>query len=176
MDFSALTNGLLAGCVSITASCGYVEPWAAVVIGILGSVVYSLGCLLLDKLRIDDPLEAFQVHGCSGLWGCLAVAIFHKEKGLIYGEQNSLTFLGVQLAAVVCISGWSSILSFIYFSIFKRIGHIRLSEEQELLGGDIYYFAPIKMEGKVSNYAKGLQLTRLNSELIGRSRIDIEHQ
>lgn len=55
----ALTNGLLAGAVAITASCGYVETWAAVLIGIIGSIIYSIACLVLDKLEIDDPLEGF---------------------------------------------------------------------------------------------------------------------
>lgn len=59
LDFGALTNGLLAGCVSITASCASVEPWAAIVIGIIGSVIYSLACVLMEKFEIDDPLEAF---------------------------------------------------------------------------------------------------------------------
>jgi len=59
LDFGALTNGLLAGCVSVTASCSSVEPWAAIVIGLIGSVIYSLACVLLDKFEIDDPLEAF---------------------------------------------------------------------------------------------------------------------
>jgi ammonia channel protein AmtB len=59
LDFGAVTNGLLAGCVSITAGCAAVDQWAAVVIGIIGSIMYSLGCRLLNKLEIDDPLEAF---------------------------------------------------------------------------------------------------------------------
>ena len=54
--------------------------------------------------------------------------------------------------------------------VFKKISQIRLTEEQELLGGDIYYFAPIQMEGRVSSYAKGLQLTRLNSEMVGKPK------
>lgn len=59
LDFGALTNGILAGCVSITASCAAVTPWAAIAIGILGSIFYSLACRLLETLEIDDPLEAF---------------------------------------------------------------------------------------------------------------------
>lgn len=59
LDFGALTNGLLAGCVSVTASCAAIEPWAAIVIGLVGSVVYSGACVLMEKFEIDDPLEAF---------------------------------------------------------------------------------------------------------------------
>lgn len=59
LDFGALTNGLLAGCVGITAGCAWVETWAAFVIGILAGIFYSLGCRLTDKLRIDDPIDAF---------------------------------------------------------------------------------------------------------------------
>jgi Amt family ammonium transporter len=58
LDFAAITNGLLAGAVSITAGCADVEPWAAFVIGLLGSLVYSGGCVMMTKLKIDDPIEA----------------------------------------------------------------------------------------------------------------------
>ena len=47
------------------------------------------------KEYLEDPIEAFQVHGVCGLWGLIAVGIFHKEKGFIYGAHNSLIFLGV---------------------------------------------------------------------------------
>ena len=121
-------------------------------------------------MRIDDPIEAFQVHGVCGLWGLIAVGIFHQEKGLIYGNHGSLYGMGIQCLGALSIITWTVLLSAIYFSVFKKIGYIRLTEEQELLGGDIYYFAPIKMEGKISSYAKGLQLTRLNSEMMGNQK------
>lgn len=59
LNHSALTNGLLAGCVAITAGCDAVQPWAALVIGLIGSLVYSASCLLMEKIQVDDPLEAF---------------------------------------------------------------------------------------------------------------------
>jgi len=55
-NFSALTNGILAGLVSITAACDSVHPWAAFVIGAIGAFVYIGSCRLMDKLKIDDPL------------------------------------------------------------------------------------------------------------------------
>ena len=122
LDFQGLTNGLLAGCVSITASSGHIDSWAALVIGIIGSVLYSTSVVLIAKLRIDDPIEAFQVHGVCGLWGLLAVGIFHKEKGIIYGAHNSLSFLGVQCLGALCIIAWTCTLSFIYFFLYKKLG------------------------------------------------------
>jgi len=58
LDFDAIANGILAGAVSITAGCADVEPWAAFIIGILGSFVYSSAVVLLRTLEIDDPVEA----------------------------------------------------------------------------------------------------------------------
>ena len=61
-DLSAMSNGILAGLVSITAPCPAVEPWAAIVIGMIGGVVYFFGVKLLETLRIDDVVLAIPVH------------------------------------------------------------------------------------------------------------------
>ena len=58
MDFQALTNGILAGLVSVTAGCGSCDPWAGLVIGFLGSFVYCGACRIMTACKIDDPLEA----------------------------------------------------------------------------------------------------------------------
>ena len=88
MDFQGLTNGILAGLVSITAACNNVEPWAAVIIGIFGSLCYSVSCKVMDKLEIDDPLDAFQVHGVCGFYGCLCAALFEKDVGVFYDQAK----------------------------------------------------------------------------------------
>jgi Amt family ammonium transporter len=59
LDYAAFTNGILAGCVSITAGCNDMEPWAAIVVGSIASVVYCSSCVLIKRLQIDDPLDAF---------------------------------------------------------------------------------------------------------------------
>lgn len=142
LDFDAIANGLLGGAVSITAGCADVEPWAAFVIGILGSFVYSSACVLLRKLEIDDPVEATQVHGFCGLWGCLALGLFHTEKGLFYGGGGKL--LGANALGCLCIAVWTSAVSSIYFFTLRHFNVLRLSTSDELLGGDVHYFAPIK--------------------------------
>jgi len=61
-DLSAMSNGILAGLVSITAPCPAVEPWAAIVIGLIGGVIYYYGVKLLENLLIDDVVLAIPVH------------------------------------------------------------------------------------------------------------------
>lgn len=78
IDFGGLSNGILAGLVAITASNHTVEAWAALVIGAIGGIIYCLGCKLLEKLQIDDPLEVSQIHMMNGLWGTIATAFFKK--------------------------------------------------------------------------------------------------
>jgi Amt family ammonium transporter len=79
MDFQGMTNGILAGLVCITAACDSVESWAAIIIGVIGSITYSLACRSMTAMKIDDPLEAFQVHGCCGIMGCIVLAFFKME-------------------------------------------------------------------------------------------------
>jgi len=88
-DFSGLTNGILAGLVAITAACDAVEPWAGIIIGVLGSFVYCLTVRFANWAHIDDPLEAFHVHGACGILGVLCVAIFKKDDGIIYGGEGA---------------------------------------------------------------------------------------
>jgi len=73
----AVCNGILAGLVSITAGCSVTYPWHAVMIGMFGAFVYfGTSNLVLKVLKIDDPLDAFAVHGMCGFWGVIATALF----------------------------------------------------------------------------------------------------
>jgi Amt family ammonium transporter len=83
-DLIAVCNGCLAGLVSITAGCSVVEPYAAILAGMGGAVVIWGSSKLLLKLRIDDPLEAFPMHGMCGVWGVFFVGLFATEVGRMY--------------------------------------------------------------------------------------------
>ncbi len=76
-DVGTICNGIIVGLVSSTASCDGTEPWASVFIGCIGALFYSIGCLLITKFGIDDPLEASPVHLGGGSWGTLCVALFN---------------------------------------------------------------------------------------------------
>jgi Amt family ammonium transporter len=60
-------NGILAGLVTVTACCAVVEPWAGIICGCLGAVVFFSASKLLLKLHVDDPLEAAPMHGFCGM-------------------------------------------------------------------------------------------------------------
>ena len=81
--------------MSCTASCDKIEVWSAFLIGTIGSTFYSVGCLLLQKFNIDDPLEASAVHLGGGTWGVLAVGFFNNEVGLFYDGTAGIKQLGL---------------------------------------------------------------------------------
>jgi Amt family ammonium transporter len=79
-----ICNGLLAGLVSITASCNNVENYSAFVIGLVSGFIYIFACRLFVFLKIDDPCCASQIHGICGAWGVIALGFFDRQTGLIY--------------------------------------------------------------------------------------------
>merc|ERR1719498_1742556 len=121
LTVTSVCGGILAGLVSITAGCGNIHPLAAFPVGFIGGILYCLASDLLQKLHIDDPVEAFAVHGAGGIWGVLAVPLFDINllsgvSGDLFGPEISLAeSLTAQLAGIVVIVLWSGILSFVMF-------------------------------------------------------------
>ena len=81
-------NALLAGLVGITASCNNVELDAAIAIGWSSALVYLLSKKAMVRWKIDDPIEASQIHGFTGVWGLIVVGLFDLDKGLIYSGST----------------------------------------------------------------------------------------
>ena len=136
-DVGTVCNGIIVGLVSSTAACDAVEPWASIIIGIVGALVYSYGVLLIDRFHIDDPLEASPVHLGGGSWGVICVAIFNTEQGLLYNGSAGIKLLGIQLLGLTAIILWVSFWSIALFSTLKKYGLFRVSKEIEIMGLDI---------------------------------------
>jgi Amt family ammonium transporter len=79
-DLIAGCNGALVGFVSITASTNVVEPWAAIICGLVGGWIFDAVCALFLKLRIDDPLSAAPMHFFCGMWGVFFVGLLAKAE------------------------------------------------------------------------------------------------
>ena len=126
-DVMSMCNGILAGLVSITASCNNVENYAAFLIGLIGAFIYMVASNILVRLRIDDPLDAFAIHGAAGAWGVLAVSIFDKD-GVPFKWQ---------LAGVLSIISWSTGLAGLTFYGLHKANILRISSTEEDSGLDI---------------------------------------
>lgn len=145
-DVPTTLNGALAGLVAITASCGFVEPWAAVVIGAVGGIMVFFSVRMFDKARIDDPIFALSVHGTVGVWGTLSNGLFAipslstdidwGQAGLFYG--GGFHQLGVQALGVVASGLYAFVVSFIILKVMDMVMKgIRVSEEEEIIGLDL---------------------------------------
>ena len=84
-------NGVLAGLVAITASCAFVTPLSAVIIGLVAGVLVCFATFALERLRIDDPVGAAPVHLVNGAWGLLAVGIFASGNPITAGWNGVST-------------------------------------------------------------------------------------
>lgn len=150
-DLSDVLNGLLAGLVSITAGCGLIEPWAAVLIGAIGSIVYLLSGDLLVKFCIDDAVEAIPVHFGPGIWGVISVGLFASPRRLkeIYGHADhpgwfyslthggsDATLLGANLVGLLFIMGWVMATMFPFFLVLNYLGWFRTDSLEEIIGLD----------------------------------------
>jgi len=137
-DLTMALNGILAGLVGITANCDGVTNVEAIVIGSVAGILVTLGVKLLDKLRIDDPVGAFPVHGLCGVWGLIACAVFGD--GAYWGEAANGALYGNwigQIVGTIIIPLWAFSTLFILFSILKKFNALRVSPEEELRGLDI---------------------------------------
>lgn len=133
----ALT-GAVAGLATITPCAGYVRPWAAIIIGILASVVCFGAVQMRIKLEWDDALDVWGVHGVGGILGSILVGVFAEAsvngvKGLIFGDLHQF---GVQVFAVVFTGVYSFVLTFGILKVLDIFEPVRVSEEAEIKGLD----------------------------------------
>lgn len=119
------------------------EPWAAAAVGFGSAIFFIGGSFILEKMEIDDPVDAIPCHFFCGIWGVLATGIFSNVSGVVYGFEGSLLFLAYQTCGVAAIMAWSGSVSLIYFYIVKKLGFLRVSPEVEKIGLDMAYLGGI---------------------------------
>ena len=144
LDVGMIGNGAIAALVAITAPSGYVEPWAAIVIGAVAGVIVVVGVLAIDRW-LDDPVGALPAHGLAGIWGTLSCGLFAVpalakfnavgQGGLFY--TGSFHQLGAQAIAVTVSFVTVFVLSYgLFWAIRKTVG-LRASAGDEMEGLDI---------------------------------------
>ncbi|MCI7085486.1 ammonium transporter [bacterium] len=151
-DVSMCLNASLAGLVGITAGCADLDAIGAAIVGLVSGTLIVIAVEFVDiKLKIDDPVGAFSVHGVNGLWGGLAVGLFATGKGqngitgLFYG--GGFDQLGIQALGLAAILGWTIVCMSIVFFVLKKTVGLRVTKEEEMKGLDV------TEHGLVSAYA-----------------------
>ena len=127
-----VANGVLGGLVGITAGCDAVSPGGAAIIGLVAGLIVYGGTLLLERvLKVDDVVGAIPVHGFSGAWGTMAVAIFQTE---LPAGMTRLQYLGVQATGVVSCFLWAFGTAYIVLALINRFFQLRVSPDEEKVG------------------------------------------
>ncbi|MCC6178269.1 MAG: ammonium transporter [Chloroflexi bacterium] len=133
--------GAVAGLVGITPAAGFVTPSSAILIGLGAGLICYCAIQLREKLRVDDALDVWAVHGVGGTWGSLATGIFASEavnpagaNGLLYG--NPSLFL-TQALTVIVAWVFCGAMTFAILKVVDAIIGLRVPEQEEVLGLDL---------------------------------------
>ncbi|MBF4492025.1 ammonium transporter [Flavobacterium sp. JLP] len=135
--------GAVVGLVAITPAAGFVSIPHALAIGIIAAVISNLVVSKFPKGKIDDALDVFACHGVGGMVGMLLTGVFAsnavnsvvgEHQGLIFGDA---TLFLTQLKALVLVSIFAFVGSYILFFVVNKITPLRVTEEKEELGLDI---------------------------------------
>jgi Amt family ammonium transporter len=145
VDVGMVGNGAIAALVAITAPSGFVEFWAAPIIGGVAGVLVVVSVLAIDRV-LDDPVGALSAHGVAGIWGTLACGLFASPRlidaaglpgrpGLVYSgsfDQLGVQAIGVSVAFVLVFAS-----SYVTFATIKALFGLRVTADEERDGLDI---------------------------------------
>ncbi len=137
-------TGMVAGLGTITPASGFVSPAGALVIGIIaGLVCFNMVIIIKQKLKIDDSLDVFPVHGVGGILGTLMTGIFaSNELGLFSGQglakgMTVASQVGVQFIGIVATFVYTAVVTYVILKVVEMIIGLRVSSEEEQQGLDI---------------------------------------
>ncbi|MFI6319632.1 ammonium transporter [Nonomuraea sp. NPDC050556] len=138
-----VASGAVAGLVAITPACGFVDPWAAVVIGLLAGVGCAYAVGIKYRLGFDDSLDVVGVHLVGGVIGAVSLGFVAaypflpgQNKGILL-EGGQLSQLGLQVLGPIAVGGYSFVMSWIIGKIIDKTMGFRIAEEAEVTGIDI---------------------------------------
>jgi len=127
-DVTMALNGILAGLVGITAGADTVTWYGAMIIGLVAGVIVVFSIVIIDRIKIDDPVGAISVHGICGIWGTIAVGLF---------STNPEHLFSTQLIGTLTYAAFAFTVSLVLCLIAKAIFGLRVDEEEEREGLDL---------------------------------------
>lgn len=136
-DPSMTINGVLSGLVAITAGCAFVSQWSAIIIGAISGIIVIYATLLVDSVKVDDPVGAVAVHGFNGVFGTIAVGLFDTTQGLLTTGEVSL--FAVQLLGAAVVIVWGLLGGVFMAKVCEKTVGFRATEREEEEGLDMAY-------------------------------------
>jgi Amt family ammonium transporter len=153
-DLKYAMNGTISGLVAITAGCGVVEPWAAVLIGFIAGLLYIGSSKGILRLRLDDAVDAIPCHLVNGAWGVTAVGLLASPSRLlaVHGQDEHVgwcyswgrgsgdgTLLAAQIVSILFIISWTFAIMMPFFIFLDWKGWFRSDPLEEIVGLDTSY-------------------------------------
>ena len=139
--FVGLLTGAVAGLVAITPAAGFVNLTAAFLIGIIAAGVCYLAVALKNKIKLDDALDVWGVHGIGGIAGCISLGIFatlavnaNGADGLLAGN---VSFFLKEVAVVLGVAAYAFVFSYLMLWLINKITPVRISAAEEENGLDL---------------------------------------
>lgn len=166
-DLNCTINGILSGLVSVCSGCNVVDVWVGLFLGSTGSAVYYSFTIILEKMRIDDPLGASALHFGSGAWGFLVAAFFANpalgvspdQAGVFFGGFSTLIY---HLMFLLLTVAWTGGTCGLMFYILKVTGRLRVDAETEIQGMDEHHHGGTAYHTEV---AHGIELPTIESQV-----------
>lgn len=139
-------SGILAGLVAVTPAAGVVQPYGALLLGILASMLCYMAIQAKNRLGYDDSLDAFGIHGVGGIVGAIFLTFFIRKSWMteaaVASSDGSWTVwnqLGVQAAAVGIAIAFAALMTLLIIFLLDKFVKIRSSEDDEMAGLDRAY-------------------------------------
>jgi len=137
-------SGILAGLVAVTPAAGVVQPYGALILGVLASVLCYMAIQVKNKLGYDDSLDAFGIHGVGGIAGALLLTFFIRKSWMAdavasQGSWTILNQLGVQALAVGIAIAYAAGMTFLIIWVLNKFTRFKAAEDDEMAGLDRSY-------------------------------------
>jgi ammonium transporter, Amt family len=138
-------SGILAGLVAVTPAAGVVQPYGAMILGLLASIICYSAIQLINKLGYDDSLDAFGIHGVGGIVGAMLLTFFirpswmHDAATAAGGKWTVWNQFGVQALAVSIAIVYAALMTFIIIFVLNKFIKFKSSESDEMAGLDRSY-------------------------------------
>lgn len=127
---TTVLNGSIGGLVAITAGCATMEVPLAILTGLLAGILVYFGAAFIQKLGLDDAVDAITVHGMCGIWGTLAAGMFYTD------NMFDLGIIGVQLIGILAAFAWGFGCSLLMYTLLHKVVGLRSDALHEQRGLD----------------------------------------